>query len=324
MKSNGMMDRVVFMKPAKKLIVAADDFGLTNRVNEAIGIACRDGIVTTASLMVTTPAFESAVDIARGEPNLDVGLHLNLTEGSPVANPSTVSTLADSGMFRYRHPFKLATALFRKKVHISHLEREIRAQIEKALDSELWITHIDGHKHVHLIPAVFQIICRVAPDYGIFAIRSARERTPRLALTLARNKRSRRQILMQFAFGKLISAAAFVSQRKTAQPVPVAPKRFYGITQTGFLDLEAFADIVHDLDEGVHELMCHPGFVDDDLNMTPTRLHTQRERELELLTGSDVRDLIEQTGVALISYRDLVAKYGNGRPNSLLHRYSAL
>jgi chitin disaccharide deacetylase len=323
MKSNGMMDRVL-MKPAKNLIVAADDFGLTNRVNEAIAIACRDGIVTTASLIVTTPAFESAVNIARCEPKLDVGLHLNLTEGCPVANPSTVSTLADSGMFQYRHPLTLATALLRKKINISDLEREIRAQIEKALDSELWITHIDGHKHVHLIPVVFQIICRVAPDYGIFGIRSARESTPRLASTLARNKRSQRQILKQFAFGKLISAASFVSQRKTAQSVLVAPERFYGITQTGFLDLEAFTDIVHDLDEGVHELMCHPGFVDDDLNVTPTRLRTQRERELELLTGSDVRDLLRQNGVALISYRDLVEKYGNGRPNSVLHRYSAL
>jgi len=312
------------MKPAKNLIVAADDFGLTHRVNEAIAIACRDGVVTTASLMVTTSAFESAIDIARREPKLDLGLHLNLTEGCPVANPSTVSTLADAGTFRYRHPIKLATALLSRKISMGDLEGEIRAQIEKAVDSELWITHIDGHKHVHMIPAVFRIICRVAPDYGIFAIRSARERTPRVAAMLARNKRSRRQILKQCAFGKLISAGSFISQRRMVQHELVAPERFYGITQTGFLDLAAFADVVHDLDEGVHELMCHPGFVDDDLNTTPTRLRIERERELELLTGSDVRDLLRQNGVALISYRDLVEKYGNGRPNSVLHRYSAL
>jgi chitin disaccharide deacetylase len=312
------------MKPAKNLIVAADDFGLTHRVNEAIAIACRDGVVTTASLMVTTSAFESAIDIARREPKLDLGLHLNLTEGCPVANPSTVSTLADAATFRYRHPIKLATALLRRKISMGDLEREIRAQIEKAVDSELWISHIDGHKHVHMIPAVFRIICRVAPDYGIFAIRSARERIPRVASMLARNKRSRRQILKQCAFGKLISAGSFISQRRMAQHELVAPERFYGITQTGFLDLAAFADVVHDLDEGVHELMCHPGFVDDDLNTTPTRLRIERERELELLTGSDVRDLLRQNGVALISYRDLVEKYGNGRPNSVLHRYSAL
>jgi len=318
-----MMDRAL-MKPAKSLIVAADDFGLTNRVNEAIALACREGVVTSASLMVTAPAFESAVDIARREPRLDVGLHLNLTEGCPVANLSLVSTLAASRVFRYRHPLKLARALFSKKISLGDLEREIRAQIEKALDSELWITHIDGHKHVHVIPAVFRIICRVAPDYGIFAIRSARESTPRVGSMLSRNRGSRRQILKQFAFGKLISTASFLSRRMMAQPALVAPKRFYGITQTGFLDLAAFADVVHDLDEGVYELMCHPGFVDDDLNMTPTRLRAQRERELELLIGSDVRDLLQQNSVALISYRDLVEKYGNGRPNSVLHRHSAL
>ena len=311
------------MRPAKNLIVAADDFGLTNRVNEAIAIACRDGIVTTASLMVNTPGFESAVDIARRAPKLDVGLHLNLTQGSPVANPSSVSSLAGSRGFRYSHPVKLAAAVLTRKVSGAELEREIRAQIERALDSELWITHIDGHKHVHVIPAVFRILCRVAPEYGILAIRSPRERTPRLASMLARNQQSRAQILKQFAFGRLISAASAASQRNSANGL-IAPKRFYGIMQTGFLDLAAFADVVHDLNEGFHELMCHPGFVDDQLNATPTRLLTQRERELELLTSNDVRDLLQQNGVALISYRDLVQNYGNRRPNSVLHRYSAL
>jgi hopanoid biosynthesis associated protein HpnK len=309
---------------SKKLIIAADDFGLTHRVNEAIAIAFREGIVTTASLMVTAAGFDSAVDMARREPNLDIGLHLNLTEGCPVASPSTIPTLADSSGFFYKHPFKLAAALFKKRVLLNDLEREIRAQIEKAVDSGLWITHVDGHKHVHVMPAVFRIIWRVAPDYGIFAVRSARERIPRFLAMLARNTASWRQILKQCATGKLISASSFMSQPRKGQVDLVSPKRFYGIAQTGFLDLEAFADIVHAMGAGTHELMCHPGFVDDDLNRTPTRLLTERERELKLLTGNEVRKLLEEASVTLISYRDLVENYGNGRPNPVLHRYSAL
>ena len=309
---------------SKKLIIAADDFGLTPRINEAIAIACRDGIVTSASLMATGAGFDSAVDIARREPKLDIGLHLNLTEGCPISNPSNIPTLADSNGFLYRHPLKLAAAFFKRRVRLEHLEREIRAQIEKVIASALSVTHIDGHKHVHVMPPVFRVIWRVASDYGIFAVRSTRERVPRLRSMLARNKRSWPQILKQNAVGKLISLSSLASQRRRMQPGLVSPKRFYGITQTGFLDLAAFADVVHDMDPGTHELMCHPGFVDHDLKMTPTRLRAQRERELTLLTGKEVRRVLEEAGVTLISYRDLVQNCGNRRSNPVLHRYSTL
>ncbi|PYS38680.1 MAG: hypothetical protein DMG14_16725 [Acidobacteria bacterium] len=312
------------MESVKKLIVAADDFGLTDRINEAIAIACRDGIVTTASLMVTAMGFQSAVEIARQQRNLDLGLHLNLTEGRPVTDPAAIPSMADPRGFLYDHPLKLAAALVRGKIRRGDLEREIRAQIERALHSELEITHIDGHKHVHVTPTVFRIIRRVAPEYGIHAVRLPRERIPRLSSLLARNKRSWQQILKQCAFGKMISAASRISQPRRRQNVLVAPKRLYGIAQTGFLDEAAFADIIHDLDDGIHELMCHPGYMDNDLTKTPTRLRAQRERELELLTGSGVRALLKQAGVALISYRDLLENYGNRRPNPVLHRYSAL
>src|SRR5215831_14809083 len=199
---------------SKKLIIAADDFGLTPRINEAIAIACRDGIVTSASLMATGAGFDSAVDIARREPKLDIGLHLNLTEGCPISNPSNIPTLADSNGFLYRHPLKLAAAFFKRRVRLEHLEREIRAQIEKVIASALSVTHIDGHKHVHVIPPVFRVIWRVASDYGIFAVRSTRERVPRLRSMLARNKRSWPQILKQNAVGKLISLSSLASQRR--------------------------------------------------------------------------------------------------------------
>jgi hopanoid biosynthesis associated protein HpnK len=312
------------MESGKKLIVAADDFGLTVRVNEAIAIACREGIVTTASLMATAAAFESAVEIAHGEPKLDVGLHLNLTEGRPVADPDQIPSLAGPSGFLYKHPFKLAAAFVRGKISVSDLEREIRAQIEKAQESKLWITHIDGHKHVQAMPAVHRLICKIAPEYGIHAVRLPRERMPRLTSMLGRNKLSRRKIAKQFVFGKFLSIVSTTARPRTAQPEIITPSRFYGITQTGFLDFAAIADIVHDLDEGVHELMCHPGFVDSDLKRIPTRLIVERERELKLLTSPEVRSLIDEAKVGLISYRDLAETYGTtSRRNQILHRHSA-
>src|SRR5262249_9463585 len=151
-----------------------------------------------------------------------------------------------------------------------------------------------------------------------------RERIPRLGSMLARSKGSWRQILKQSLFGKLVSAASHMSRAHRLDTGLASPGRFYGIAQTGFLDVSAFADVVHDLDEGIHELMCHPGYVDDDLYETPTRLREQRERELELLTGTEVRCVLEQAGVTLISYRDMVEGYGDCRPNPVFDRYSAL
>src|SRR4051812_5355401 len=101
---------------SRQLIVTADDFGLTQRINEAIGKAHRHGIVTVASLMATGGAFESAVDILKSNPELDAGLHLNLTEGHSVTAPAEIQTLANSNGFLYRHPFKLGAAMFRGQV----------------------------------------------------------------------------------------------------------------------------------------------------------------------------------------------------------------
>jgi hopanoid biosynthesis associated protein HpnK len=307
-----------------KLIVAADDFGLTAGVNNAIAAAHRDGIVTAASLLVNGPAFESAVDIARNNGGLDLGLHLNLTEGHPVSDPAGIPGLANAHGFLYRHPVKLALSLLRRRVSTADLEREIRSQIEKALGSGLPITHIDGHKHVHAIPPVLRLVSRIAPEYRIHAVRSLCEEMPRLSSMLARSRGSRLKIMKQWFFGKAVSAAWHLSQPSRRKAALIVPERFYGITQTGFLDLAAFADIVNGLSSGINELMCHPGYVDDALNAAPTRLLAQRQREFQLLICPEVRSVLEQARVTLISYKDLVEDYGNRNSDPLLYRYSAM
>lgn len=286
--------------------MTADDLGLTLRVNEAIGKAHREGIVTTASLMVNGGAFEAAIDILKSNPGLDAGLHLNLTEGRPVNAHERIPSLAGANGFLYHHPFELMLALFQRRVRLADVETELRAQMEKPLSAGIGISHVDGHKHVHMLPKVFELIRRIAPDYRIKAVRSTVERTPRLQSLIARNLGSSTQILKQYLFGKTLSGAFIAIRSGNRHRSLVTPDRFYGITQTGFLDITAFADILSRLEHGVSELMCHPGYVDEDLRRTPTRLLFQRERELELLTGRGVRELLQKTGVTLVSYRDLV------------------
>jgi hopanoid biosynthesis associated protein HpnK len=301
----------------KKLIVTADDFGLTRRVNAAVVLAYREGIVTSASVMANGLAFESAVALAKENPGLDVGLHLNLTEGRAVSEPADVPSIATSQGFRYNHPLSLAVAIAQQRVRLVDLEREIRRQCERALDSGLQISHVDGHKHVHVIPAVLRLLGKVLLDYGVKAIRPLRESLPGLRRLMFKNYRSGVQVFEQYLCGKL----AGILWKKTAL---ITPDYFYGLTQTGFLDSEAFTNIVHDLKGGVSELMCHPGYVDAELDRVPTRLRSQRELELELLTGAEVRQLLSSFGVGLISYRELVRDYGSGAANEVFHRYSGL
>jgi hopanoid biosynthesis associated protein HpnK len=282
----------------RKLIVTADDYGLTRGVNAAIVLAHGEGIVTAASLMANGLAFESAVALARANPGLDVGLHLNLTEGRPVSDPADVPSLATSRGFRYNHPVKLAFATVQGKLRVADLEREIRSQCERMLESGLRISHVDGHKHVHAIPAVRRLLEAVLPDYGVKAVRQVSERMPGLWRLLFKNYRACGQVFEQYLLAKTMAAVWRTSSF-------VSPDCFYGITQTGFLDFDAFRNIVHDMKGGVSELMCHPGYADAELEQVPTRLRWQRERELELLTSGRVRDLISHSGVELINYTEL-------------------
>lgn len=244
--------------------------------------------------MVNAGAFESAVDLAKQNPSLDIGLHLNLTD----------------------KPFGLAV-----RGGGAGIEREIRAQIEKALATGLPITHLDGHKHVHVIPSIMTILHRVVPEYGIRGIRTTITRTPGLSSLLRRNRESMIPILKQYVFAQ---GASWVWQLGWRSGVLRGPDCFYGIAETGFLDLKTFAGIIEDLPQGTHELMCHPGYVDDLLRRTPTRLLSQRERELEMLTNRETRHLIQNAGIQLVSYKDLVETYGSDRNDPLLNRRSSL
>ncbi len=299
-----MNSQTVSSGPLKRLIVTADDLGLTRRINVAIARAHQEGIVTTASLMVNGGAFESAIEMLHANPLLDGGLHLNLNDGRPATPPVRIPSLANSQGFLYHHPFELMIALLRGKVDSSDLEAEIRAQLRKAIGAGVRIGHVDGHKHVHVVPGVLNLVCEVAAEFGVHAIRSTVEGTPRLMSLAARNFGSSGQVVKQYIFGKAVSGAFVLAQSGNGRRSLKTPRRLYGITQTGFLDLQTFADILSRMEVGISEVMCHPGYVDDDLRKTPTRLHFQRERELELLTGHEVRDLLEGAGVGLATYRD--------------------
>lgn len=288
----------------RRLIVNADDFGLTTGVNRAVLDGHTHGIITSATLMANGAAFASAVEMARRAPRLGVGVHVNLLQGAPVSAPDRVGSLVDGGGRFNRTATDLALALLMGKVDRRELEVEVRAQIERVVESGVRVTHIDGHKHAHLIPSVFEIVTRLAREYGIRAVRCARESRPHLLLSIREAGPSASKVAAQWLVGRGLSALARWNVRRLGRDL-ATPPRIIGVTQTGFLTAEIVQRLLESLGEEVTELMCHPGYVDKELDAVTTRLRASREQELAALTDAAICEYIDREGIELITYEEL-------------------
>lgn len=181
----------------KNLIVNADDLGWTDGVNRGILAAFHRGIVTSASLLANGPAFAEAVKAAKAAPRLGVGVHLNLSDGSPVADrESVMSLLNDEGSFA-DGPQGLLLKRARRKLVLDEVEEEWDAQIQKVRDAGIRPTHLDGHKHVHMLPGLFDIAMRLAKNHGIEAIRVSLEESSLRAALSAGAKQNASAVLKQ-------------------------------------------------------------------------------------------------------------------------------
>ena len=290
----------------KRLVVNADDFGLTENTNQGIGEAHRRGILTSASLLANGVAFDSAVELARGSPELGVGVHLNLTHGRPVSGDSLVPSLVNLNGHFSGSPAKLARRILARRVSLAEVELELAAQIERVQGSGIAATHLDGHKHIHMLPKVFPIVVRLAQQYRISGVRVAIERTVGLGRMLRSHAAAAGTILMQYVRGRALALLAPQCRERLRQAKLASPTYFFGITQTGFLDDEVLDTLLWNLPEGTSELMCHPGYADDALPQTGTRLVQQRERELRALTRPETRKLVAALGIQLVNYCGLI------------------
>jgi hopanoid biosynthesis associated protein HpnK len=289
----------------KRLIVNADDFGLTEKVNQAIIKAHTCGLISSASLLANGQAFESALAMSRQAPRLGVGVHLNLTQGKPLAPTSSIPSLVNGQGYFARKPAGLWRAMILGRVSAAEIEKELRAQIEKALAAGLVATHLDSHKHVHALPALGRMATRLAHEYSIPAIRCVTERWSGLRCLLKRFPRAKTTILRQHFNSFVLAAVSRGWSRQLRQAGVACAEHFYGLTPTGFLDEELLREILCHLPDGTSELMCHPGFVDQTLRQMPTRLLEQREIEYRALTRPEIRLLAKDLGVQLINYGDL-------------------
>ena len=286
----------------KNLIVNADDWGWSDGVNRGIAEAHRNGIVTSASVLANGTAFLAALELARAMPGIGVGVHLNLSDGAPAAEPETVTSLLNEDGAFAGGPEGLLLRMARRAVELSEVEREWDAQITLVREAGIAPTHLDGHKHVHMLPGLFEIALRLAKRHGIAAIRVAHEESSLRTALGARRERHGGIVMRQGVQARGLKLLARDAREIAERAGIAAADYFCGIAQTGELTREGVERLLRTLPEGTTELMVHPGYLDERLENSATRLRESRQEEVRILTDTRIRNVVASEGIRLIDY----------------------
>lgn len=278
----------------RRLIVHADDLGLSLNVNEGIVKAYAEGIVTSTSLMANGAAFEHALAVVRSIPNLDIGVHLTLTEEAPICASDDIPTLLAEDGRLHAHAVTLLKRYLSRRICLEEVERELDSQIRMVLDHGIKVSHLDGHQHIHMMPAVRDRVGALAKRYAIPAIRNPSER---IAPYMLKEKTGIARLL------QLAGLNIFCAMASTTGTM--APDRFFGFFFGGNLTQENLLKILGNLPAaGTFELMCHPGTRDGRTQYNHWGYHWQEE--LDALTSQETKVFLQRAGVELISYADLI------------------
>lgn len=288
----------------RRLIINADDFGLTSGVNRAISECCRQGVVTSTTLMANSRAFTEAVTTAREFPSrASVGCHIVLVDGEPLLPGEQVSSLLSDGLGAFRNSIgSFAMDAMRGRIRPEQIEAEAIAQIRKIQSAGLELSHFDTHKHAHFFPPVLKPLLRAARTCGVRTMRNPF--APVKPLAYAHLVR-RPHLWKRYTEVKVLRGWADSFRRAAESEGIATTDGTFGIVVTGALDETLFSAIMGCIPEGTWEFCCHPGYNDAELATVRTRLRESRESERAILTSEKARRVIAQHGIELISYRDL-------------------
>ena len=282
----------------RKLVINADDFGLAVPVNEAIEEAHRNGILTSASLMVGAESAADAVDRAKRLSSLRVGLHLVLVNGRAVLPKWKIPDLVDEDRKFLPDPLLAGLKYYFEKDLRRQLEAEIRAQFQAFRDTGLLLDHVNGHNHLHLHPTVLGLILKIGREFGLRAMRLPYE--PPLPSWRA----SGRGLLRKFASWTFFFPWIVLLKAR----LKVAGIRYndfvFGLNDTGCLHRELLLRILQEVPQGVTEIYCHPatrrcGELDRAM---PGYLN---EQEFEALTSPAVKQVVATSGFQPIAFSQL-------------------
>ena len=292
----------------KRLIVNADDFGWSEAVNEGILQSHLDGIVTSTTLMTNLPGAAAALSRARCEaPSLGIGLHLNLTEGTPLSKGDQVVPIVDElGNLRRSLVALFQGACLSGAVRKA-IGRELEAQAAWASDHHMKPSHIDSHKHVHLHPVILRQVIAIARRHGIGAVRTTAETgLPSIGSFLPRDWSWQRRFAQWMRAGQA-KLGGLAARRLVRRSALLTTDWFFGVRTTGGVSPEVVKHLLENAPAGTGELMVHVGLA-DDTSARPTRLTGSRLRELESVTRSDVKEKVLTAAWQLITFKELTSE----------------
>ena len=286
----------------RRLIINADDFGFTAGVNRAIVQAHEQGVITSTTLMANGQAFRDAAELAKRLPALSVGCHVVLIQETPVLPPDRVPSLTRAGRFRDGLKTFAAHALM-GRFDPGEIEAETTAQIRKLQAGRVVVSHFDTHKHTHMFPKVLLPLLRAAAACGVRAVRNPFG--PALPVRM-HELIKQPSLWSRWAEMRVLSTLSGQFRRAVQNHGFVTPDGSLGIEVTGAVNERLLMTIATSVPEGIWELVCHPGYNDDDLQSAKTRLRESREIELHVLTSPTLREILARNGVELISYKDFI------------------
>ncbi|MDR3744744.1 MAG: ChbG/HpnK family deacetylase [Acidobacteriaceae bacterium] len=288
-----------------RLILNADDFGLTCGINRAIGELHAAGALSSATLMASGAAFDDAVALALSRPALGVGCHVVLVDGAPVSPPQTIRSLIGDDGKNFRPSLgEFLRALLLGRIDADEVAREAAAQVERLQRAGIAVTHLDTHKHVHVFPAIARPLLQVAERCGVGAMRNPFE--PGWSLRLGHGNWRRRLSLR--LIGSLRSRFLMLPSIREGRVRTTDGTA--AISATGQLNSKTLGEILRALPaSGTVEICCHPGTNDGDLDRVRTRLRGEREVERAALLDEVSRGLI-QNGTSPFGAPALI-HYGN-------------
>lgn len=280
-----------------QLIVNADDFGSSSTINSAIIHAYQQGVLTSTSLMVNAEATNEAVALAHANPQLAVGLHLVLVDGHATLPYKTIPHLVDMDGCFPTNPVSIGFRLGFSQKARAELAQEMEAQFDQFVASDLPLSHVDSHMHLHIHPTVLQLMITLAQQYGAKGIRLPNDDLYQ-ALRFDRS-RVFQKASWAIIFG-IFRQLYLPKLRKTNLSVP---SRVYGLMQTGQMQEEYVVEVLKNLQAKTAEIYFHPDTAPTVQSLGPN------SGDLATLLSPTIRSVIEQRNIHLANYANLNSQF---------------
>ena len=267
----------------KKLIVTADDFGLTEGINKGIIDACRKGIVTRTSIMANGEAFEHAISLAKQIKTLKIGVHLTIVDETPTNPPYKIKSLVTSNG-KLLNKYNFLTKYILRRISLNEVYTELESQIQKVLSAGININHIDSHQHLHMLPAIFKQTIDLANKYQINKIRIIQHNFAQI------------RCIKEFCLILLTK----INKRNILHSNIDFTDKFLGLKESGNLKEMEILNLLDKIKSGSTEMMCHPGYRDEGYYNKYSQWTYHQEEELKALFSEKIIEKLINMNIKLV------------------------